>query len=55
MDLRRDGKHSHKFGEMLEYSQAQDAEASRQREAQSKRRYTLRCMMELVIYCSPCG
>ena len=43
MDLRRDRKHSLKFREMLEteaYAQAQDAEERRQREAQSKRRYT---------------
>ena len=46
MDLRRDRKHSLKFREMLEtqgYEQEyQDADESRQREAQSKRRYTLR-------------
>ena len=43
MDLRRDRKHSLEFREMLEteaYAQAQDAEERRQREAQSKRKYT---------------
>ena len=43
MDLRRDRKRSLKFREMLEtqgYAQAQDAEERRQKEAQSKRRYT---------------
>ena len=44
MDLRRDRKRSLKFREMLEtqeHEQAQDADESRQREAQSKGRYTL--------------
>ena len=43
MDLRRDRKHFLKFKEILEtqeYAQAQD-----EREAQLKRRYTLRCVV----------
>jgi len=43
MDLRRDRKRSLKFREMPKtkaYTQAQDAEERRQREAHSKRRYT---------------
>ena len=43
IDIKSDRKHSLKFRKMIEtkeYTQAQDAEERRQKEAQSKRRYT---------------